>query len=328
MRFKFFAAFSLFSFSIYAGGETVDVTEPTESFWTPSTATTITEPSQTIDDSFLILPGFAEGFRQYRRLALGLVGDSHRVAILVARSRDGIGIHLKDFDQSVKTLREKSDKPWIAIVHSISTVWIIQYLQEFPEARKNIRGVIITNPVLQSPILIKESWAANSETRDTPLQVHVRLGTEQNPRDILVDEYAGHIRDLIRGFNRALRPKAWPQNIPVAILHDVRDPVLRGKENRALKLFYKLESAGLPVRILSGELSDRADVHNLLHDPRFVKTYFLGGRYQKLLSQTRRIRRPDPGAPAQRCVNGLSLIRREGLYADPSLRFQKKKRDS
>jgi len=283
-RFSYFIAVLLLSNTAYAGGGKDSPTE-SNSFTTPSTVISIsTDTEQPIDD-IVIMPGFGQGVYQYERLTENLVHESNRVGILLARSHDGIGIDPSDLSESLSVFRGSKSRAPVAIVHSISTVWMLQYLQGLAKGKRNVRGVIITNPVLQSPLPFHESWSANSALRDEAMQVHVRLGQERHFRDITVDESAGHIRDLMRSFKRTLKSTDWPGDVPIAVFHDVRDPVLRGKANKAMQFFADLAAEGYPVRIIEGALSDRADVHNLLHDPGFVKKNILRGRYRKLISR-------------------------------------------
>lgn len=259
--------------------------DPSGIFVSDSAVLGIYEPSGDVRAELIILPGFGEGFPQYSRTLRSLLAKGYRVGMIVSRARDGIGIHVKDLSRSIRVFQSESTLPQKAflLAHSISAVWIMRYLQTEPRPEKWLHSVVLTNPVLQPPILQQECFAANSERRCVQLSVHIRLGRQEHHREIEVREFAGHMRDLMKAMKLARGSDILSRSLPVIAIIDTRDPVLRDRENLALAYLRDQSHRARRIMIVEGTVSQHFDAHNLPQDARFMSELIPGGEFYHLL---------------------------------------------
>lgn len=242
-----------------------------------STILTIVGRGQDDDFGVLIVPGFGEDPSRYRNILAELLSCGRSVGFLCARSRDGLGIRQRDLDFALKLFRDAHRGPSIVIAHSLSAVWMLRHLQTSTSPEDLMKLLVLTNPVLQSPLSRVEAFRANSEPRQHQMVVSVRLGKKGGTeRDLPVTEAAGNLRDLMRAFKQVRRHPIQSQ-VPILVFHDPRDPILKGQEDLGMRYLHEQVSLGSNILIVERNFAAGADSHNLLRNTDFVQALLPGG---------------------------------------------------
>jgi hypothetical protein len=242
-----------------------------------STILTIVGKEQDDDFGVLIVPGFGEDPSRYRNILAELLSYGKRVGFLCARSRDGLGIRQRDLELALKLFRGAHRGPSIVIAHSLSAVWMLRHLQTSTTSQDLMKLLVLTNPVLQSPLSRVEAFRANSEPRQHQMVVSVRLGKKGGTeRDLPVTEAAGNLRDLMRAF-RQVRRNPLQSQVPILVFHDPRDPILKGQEDLGMRYLNDQVSSGSNILIVEQNFAAGADSHNLLRNTDFVQALLPGG---------------------------------------------------
>ncbi len=257
---------------------------PDDFFVTESSVMTVYGTEHAVGGLFII-PGFGESFLSYEKNIETLNNHRIYVAVLQPRSRDGVGIHLDDFEASIQRFYAYHVHNRFSILsHSLSVVWPLRYMQESSRAEEYIRSLIALSPVLQSPVFRQESFNANTTRREAIMRVHVRLGSGDRSIDLAVSETAGYMRDLMRAIAEARRKLPQTKEIPIRAFFDERDPILRGRNNEAVKYFHELRNLGYPIGVEIDKIARSGNAHNFVHESEFFKRFVPGGPLYRLIS--------------------------------------------